>query len=88
MLQGVLIDQTFEVLFQLTGEFGRSTRAWAIPQALRPLLRKAWSPLTEGGIRSRERRGDRVDRGPGHDRTDRLRPAKDSRLLGLREQGI
>jgi hypothetical protein len=51
MLQRVLLDQTIEVLFQLTGEFGRSPRARAIPQALRSLLRKALYPLAEGGIR-------------------------------------
>jgi len=51
MLKGVLLDQTIEVLFQLTGEFGRSPRARVIPQALRSLLRKALYPLAEGGIR-------------------------------------
>ena len=50
VLQGVLLHEALEVLFQLTGEFGRSTRARAIPQALRPLLRKALHPLAEGGI--------------------------------------
>jgi hypothetical protein len=30
MLQGVLINEAIEALFQLAGDFGRSTRAWAI----------------------------------------------------------
>jgi hypothetical protein len=51
MLQGVLIDQTIEGLFQLAGDFGGATGARAIAQALGPLLRKALHPLAEGGIR-------------------------------------
>ena len=41
MLEGVLIDQAIEVLFQLARDFGRSPGARAIQQALGPLLRKA-----------------------------------------------
>ena len=40
MLQGVLIDQTMEVLFQLARDFGWSTRARAIHQAMDPLVGK------------------------------------------------
>jgi len=83
-----LLDEAPEVLFQPTGEFGRSPRARAIPQALGPLLRKALHPLTEGGIGHMERRGDGVDMVPGHHRTDGLRPAKDPGCLGLLEQGV
>jgi hypothetical protein len=50
MLKGVLIDQTIEMLFQRARDFGWSTRARAISQALGPLLRKALHPLTEGRI--------------------------------------
>jgi hypothetical protein len=46
VLQGVLIDEAIEVLFQLARHFGRSPGARAIKQALGPLLRKALHPLT------------------------------------------
>ena len=88
MLQRVLIDETMEVLFQLAGDFGRSPGARAIPQALRPLLRKALHPFAEGGIGQMERLGDGLDMVAGHDLPDRLCPAKDPRCLGLLEQGI
>ena len=38
MLEGVLIDQAIEVLFQRARDFGRSTGARAIQQPLEPLL--------------------------------------------------
>jgi len=88
VLQGVLLDQTLEVLFQLTGHFGRSPGAWAIPQALGPLLGKALHPFSERRIGQVEGRGDGVDMVAGHDLTDGLRPAKDPRFLGLGEQGV
>jgi hypothetical protein len=88
MPQGVLIDQTIAGLFQLAGDCGGATGARAIAQALGPLLRKALHPRAEGGIRSMERLGDGVDMVPCHDLTDRLRPAKAPRLLGLLEQGV
>ncbi len=40
MLEGVLIDQAIEVLFQLARDFGRSPGARAIPQALGPIPSK------------------------------------------------
>jgi len=50
MLQGVLVDEAIEVLFQRTGDFGRSPGAGAIPQPPRALGGKAMDPLAEGGI--------------------------------------
>ena len=88
MLQGVLLNEALEVLFQLTGECGRSTRARAIPQALRPLLRKALHPFPQGSIRHVEGGGDGGDMVPRNDRMDRLGTAKDPRLLGLLEEGF
>ena len=88
MLQGVLIDEAIEVLFQLARDFGRSTGARAIPQALGPLLCKALHLFAEGRIGQMERRGDGVDLVACHDFPDRLRTAKDPRCLGLLEQGI
>ena len=88
VLQGILIDEAIEVLLQLARDFGRSTGARAIQQALRPLLRKALHPLAEGGIGHMERLGDSVDMVPYHNLTDGLRTAKDSRCLGLLEHGV
>ena len=88
MLQGVLLDQALEVLFQLTRHFGRSPGARAIAQALGPLLRKALHPFSEGGIGQVEGRGDGVDMVACHDLTDGLRPAKDARLLRLLQDGL
>jgi hypothetical protein len=88
VLQGVLIDEAIEVLFQFARHFGRSPGAGAIQQALGPLLRKALHPFAEGGIGQMERLGDGVDMVAGHDLPDRLRTAKDPRFLGLLEQGI
>jgi len=88
VLQGVLIDEAIEVLFQLAGDFRRSPRARSIQQALGPLLRKALHPFAEGGIGHMERLGDGVDMVACHDLTDRLRTAKDPRFLGLLEHGV
>jgi hypothetical protein len=85
VLQGVLLDQALEVLFQLARHLGRSPGARAIQQALGPLLRKALHPFAECRIRQMESRGDGVDMVAGYDLPDRLRPAKDPRCLGLLE---
>jgi hypothetical protein len=50
VLQGVLIDEAIEVLFQRTGDFGRSTRARAVDEAWRALVGKAMDPLAQRGI--------------------------------------
>ena len=47
VLQGVLIDEAIEVLFQRARDFGRATGARSIQQALGPLLRKALHPFSE-----------------------------------------
>ena len=83
MLEGVLIDEAIEVLFECAGHFGRSPGTRAIQQALRPLLRKALHPFSACGIGHVEGRGDGVDMVAGHDLTDGLRTAKDPSLLGL-----
>ena len=88
MLEGLLIDQAIEVLFQLARDFGWSPGARAIQQALRPLLRKALHPLSEGRIGHMKSLGDGVDMVPCHDLADGLRTAKDPRFLGLLEQGV
>ena len=49
MLQGVLIDEAIEVLFQRARDFRRSPRVRAIDQALDPLAGKTMDPLAESG---------------------------------------
>jgi len=61
VLQGVLIDEAIEVLFQLTGDFGRSTRARAVDEALRALVGKAMDPLAQRGIGKGQRVGDGLE---------------------------
>jgi hypothetical protein len=88
VLQGVLIDEAIEVLFQRARDFGRSPGAWAIQQALGPLLRKALHPFTQGRIRQVEGGGDGGDVLPRDHRMDGLCTAKDTCLLGLLEYGV
>ena len=83
MLQGVLIDQTIEVLFQLARHFGRSTGAGTIEQALGALVGKAIDPLAEGGIGKCERLGDGLQTGPFDDFTDCLSATEDPGLFRL-----
>ena len=52
MLEGVLVNEAIEVLFQLARDFGWATGAYSIPQALGPLLRKALHPFPQGRIRA------------------------------------
>ena len=72
MVQGVLIDEAIEMLFQCTSHFGRSTGTGTIAQALGALIGKAMDPLAEGGIGQRERIGDGVQAGAFDDFTNRL----------------
>src|SRR5262252_1685245 len=67
VLQRVLIDEAIEVLLQLAGEFGRSTRARAIHQTRRALAGKAIDPLAEGGIGKGEGVRDGLQALPFHD---------------------
>jgi hypothetical protein len=60
MLQGVLLDEAIEGLFQGTGYFGWSTRARAVEKARGPFMGKAMDPCAEGGIGKREGVGDRL----------------------------
>ena len=83
MLEGVLIDQAIEVLFQRARDFGRSTGARAIQQPLEPLLGKTLYPFAQGRIRQMEGGGDGGDVLTCDHRMDSLCTAKDTRLLGL-----
>ena len=88
MLQGVLINEAIEMVFQLAGDFGRSTRARAIHQTLGALVGKALHPFPQGRIRHVEGGGDGGDVLTRDHRMDGLCPAKDTRLLGLLEQSF
>jgi hypothetical protein len=78
VLQGVLINETLEVLCEFTGDFGWSTGARAIQQALRPPRGKALDPFSAGGIGQVEGCGDSVDVLARNHLTDRLSAAKDA----------
>ena len=88
MLEGVLVNETIEVLFQCTGDGARAARARTIPQARGPLLRKALHPFAEGRIRQVQGCGDGADAVARDDLPDGLRTAKEAGLLGLLEHGI
>ena len=88
MLEGVLIDQAIEVLFQRARAFGRSPGARAIQQPLEPLLGKTLYPFAQGSMRQMEGGGDGADVLTCDHRMDRLCTAKDTRLLGLLEHGV
>jgi hypothetical protein len=86
MVQGVLIDEVVEVLFEGARHFAWASGPWAVQQAWRPLLGKALHPLAEGGIGKVERRRDGADVRASHHLTHRLRPTKNARLLRLLQQ--
>ena len=80
MLQGVLLDEALEVLFQCACDFGGSTRAGAIDEALGTLVGKTVHPLSQSGIGERERVGDRLQAVPFDHFPDGLGTAEDPRF--------
>src|SRR5262249_14817078 len=88
VLQGVLIDEAIEVLFQRARDFTGSAGTWTVHQARRALLGKALHPFGEGRICKVEQRGDGIDVVARNDLTDGLRAAKDSGFLRLLEHGV
>jgi len=88
MLEGVLVNETIEGLFQGTGDSARAARARTITQARGPLIGKALHLCAEGRIRKVERRRNRVDMVASHNLPESLRATKDARLLGLLEYGL
>ena len=83
-----MIDQAIEVLLQRARDFGRSTGARAVSQALGPLLGKALHPFAHSRIGQLEGDGDGGDGLPRDHRTDGLRTAKDPCFLGLLEESV
>jgi hypothetical protein len=83
MLEGVLIDEAIEVLFQLACHFRRSSRAWAIDQALDSLAGKTMDPRAERGIGKEEGVRDGLQTLPFHDVAHGLGTAEDAGFFGL-----
>jgi len=88
VLQGVLIDEAIEVLFQRARDLGRSTRAWAVDEAWRALLGKAIDPLAQGGIGKLERVRDGLEALSFDNFTDRLGTPEDASLFRLFQHPI
>src|SRR5215813_8616243 len=88
MLEGVLVDESIEVLFQRAGHFGWATRAGAIRQALDPLVGEAMDPLAQCRIGKVQRVGHRLEAVPVDDFAHGLGTAEDAGLLSLLEEGI
>ena len=88
MLEGVLIDETIEVLCQRAGDLRRSPRARAINETLRAVAGKAMDPLAQGGIGQGEGVRDGVQALPFHDVAYGLGTAKDASFFGLLYEGI
>jgi hypothetical protein len=83
-----LIDEAIEVLFQLTGDFGRSTGTGTIEQTLGPLMGKAIDPLTQSGIGKRQCVGDGLEALAFDDFAHGLGTAEDTRLFGLFQESV
>ena len=88
MLEGVLIDEAIEVLFQLACHFRRSSRARAIDQALDSLAGKTMDPLAESAIGKGEGVRDGVQTLPFHDVAHGLGTAEDAGFCGLLYEGV
>jgi hypothetical protein len=88
MLQGVLIDEAIEVLFQRARDFRRSPRARAIDQAWDPLAGKTMDPLAESRIRKGEGVRDGLQALAFDDGTHGLGTAEDAGFFGLLDEGV
>jgi hypothetical protein len=88
MLQGVLVDEAIEVLFQRAGDFGRSAGAGAIHQPPRALGGKAMDPFAQRRIGKVQRLGDRLEALSCHNVADRLGTTEHTGFLGLSQEGL
>jgi hypothetical protein len=88
MLQGVLVDEAIEVLFQRAGDFGRSPGARAIHQPTRALGGKAIDPFAQRRIGKVQRIGDCLEALSCHNVADRLGTPEHTGLLGLPQEGL
>jgi hypothetical protein len=88
MLQGVVVDEAIELLFQCAGDFRRSPRAGAIHEPPRALGGKAMDPFAQRRIGKVQRLGNRLEALSCHDVADRLGATEDTGLLGPFQEGI
>ena len=88
MLQGVLIEEAVELLFQLTGDFGGTSGARAIEEPPDALRGKAMHPFPQGRIRKLECLGNVLDTLSFHNIAYRLGTAKDTGFLRLSQAGV
>ena len=88
MLQGVLIDEAVEMLFECPRDFRGSTGARAIHQALDTLIGKAMHPFAPGRIGKLERVRDVLQALSFDDFTDGLGATEDAHLFGLLEHRL
>ena len=83
-----MIDEAIEMLFQLAGHCGRSTRARAIDQPLRALAGKAMDPLAQRGIGKGQRIRNRLEALAFDDVAHSLGTAEDASLFRLFQEDI
>ncbi len=88
MLEGVLIHEAIEVLFEGTGPFRGATRARAIHQPVHPLVGKAIDPLAESRIRKGECVRDGLETLPFHNVAHGLGTAEDAGFFGLLYESV
>jgi hypothetical protein len=88
VLQGVLIDEAIEMVFQRAGDFGRSTGARTIHQTPGALVGKAMHPFPQGRIGKLERVGDGLEALAFDDVTYGLGTAEDTGFFGLFHEDI
>src|SRR5207249_1304611 len=88
VLQGVLIDEAVEMLFEFTRDLRGSTGARAIHQALDTLIGKAMHPCAQGSIGQLERVRDVWKALAFDDFTDGLGATEDAHLFGLLEHRL
>jgi len=88
VLQGVLIDEAIEVLFQLACDLRRSTGTGVVHEALRTLMAKAMDPLAQRGIGKGQRVRDGLEALTFDDFPHRLGAAKDPSLFRLFQEDI
>jgi len=83
-----LRNEALEGLCQRAGDFGRSTRAWALDETLRTVVGKAIAPLAEGGRGTGEGVRDGVQALAFDDLAHGLGTAADAGFPGLLCEGI
>ena len=88
MLEGVLIDESVELGFDLAGHFGWSAATGAVQEAAGAFASKALDPFSQGGVGEVEGVRDGFDGLSGDHLADGLSPAKDAGFLRMLHKGI